>query len=216
MRLYTYFRSSAAYRVRIALNLKNIDYDSKFVHLTRRGGEQFDPDYRSLNPQAQVPSLVDDEEDEVFTQSLAIIEYLDEVFPEPALLPEDPIGRARVRALAQIVACDIHPLNNLRVLAYLVRALGQGEEDRLRWYRHWMGRGLDAIEDLLSDNPDTGTFCHGDQPTLADICLVPQVYNARRYDCDLTFYPTIVRIDAVCAKIPAFRDAAPDNQPDAE
>ena len=216
MRLYTYFRSSASYRVRIALNLKNIDYDSDFVHLTRRGGRQFDPDYRSLNPQAQVPSLVDDEEDEVLLQSMAIIEYLDEVFPEPPLLPGDPIERARVRALAQIVACDIHPLNNLRVLAYLVRALGQGEEDRLRWYRHWVGRGLDAIEELLSDNPDTGPFCHGDAPTLADICLVPQVYNARRYDCDLTYYPTIVRIDTRCAEIAAFRDAAPEIQPDAE
>lgn len=214
MHLYGYFRSSASYRVRIALNLKGVACTHSYLHLTRGGGEHHSPDFRMLNPQGMVPALVEDGGG-VLTQSLAIVEYLDEVWPEPPLLPADPLGRARVRSLAQVIACDIHPLNNLRVLQYLGRRLDLADAVRDTWYRHWIGEGFTALEAMLAGNPATGTYCHGEAPGMADLCLVPQVYNARRYDCDLSGYPTLVRIADACEALPAFRDAAPDNQPDA-
>ncbi|HUH61032.1 MAG TPA: maleylacetoacetate isomerase [Candidimonas sp.] len=214
MELYGYFRSSAAYRVRIALNLKGITYTSVPVHLTRGGGEQRSERYRALNPTGLVPTLVDG--DVVLGQSIAIMEYLEETQSGPALLPADAKGRARVRAIALTIACDIHPLNNLRVLQYLKHELKVDEEAKNAWYRHWVAQGLSAIEIMLATHPDTGQYCHGDQPGFADACLVPQVANARRFDCDLTAMPTIVRIDAQCASLPAFQRAAPANQPDSE
>jgi maleylacetoacetate isomerase len=195
MLLYGYFRSSAAYRVRIALNLKGLAYDDRFIHLQKN--DQHSPEYAEINPQKLVPALVDD--GHRLIQSLAIIEYLEETHPQPALLPRDPVERARVRALAQAVACDIHPINNLRVLRYLVRELGVSEEKKDAWYRHWVEEGLQAIETMLVRDPETGRFCHGDSPTLADICLVPQVANARRFKCDLSACPTVERIVAECA-----------------
>lgn len=213
MQLYSYFRSSAAYRVRIALNIKGLPYDYAPVHLLKDGGQQLKPDYTRLNPQALVPTLVDGSA--VLTQSMAIIEYLEETHPAPPLLPSTPVARARVRALAQGIACDIHPLNNLRVLRYLKRDLNLSDEARDAWYRHWTETGLLALERMLADSPDTGTYCHGDAPTLADACLIPQVFNARRLDCDLTAMPIIERIDAACRALPAFAQAAPESQPDA-
>ena len=213
MQLYSYFRSSAAYRVRIALNVKGLPYDTVPVHLLKDGGQQLKPDYVRLNPQALVPVLVDGST--VLTQSMAIIEYLDETHPQPPLLPATPAARARVRALAQGIACDIHPLNNLRVLRYLKRELDVPDDARDAWYRHWVQTGLLALERMLADSPDTGTYCHGDTPTMADACLVPQLFNARRLDCDLSAMPTILRIDAACQALPAFAGAAPENQPDA-
>jgi maleylpyruvate isomerase len=213
MQLYTYFRSSAAYRVRIALNLKKLDVEYRFVHLVRDGGEQHAQEYQTLNPQELVPTLIDG--DTVLTQSLAIIEYLDECHPTPPLLPANPAGRARVRALAQLIACEIHPLNNLRVLQYLDLALGRDAEERKRWYRHWVMEGFTAFERLLTQSEHTGKFCHGGQPTLADLCLVPQLYNARRYECDLRAFPEICRIGDACMALDAFSAAAPENQPDA-
>jgi maleylpyruvate isomerase len=212
MELYGYFRSSAAYRVRIALNVKGIAYTSVPVHLTR--GEQRTERYRALNPSALVPTLVDG--DVVLGQSMAILEYLEETQPGPALLPADAKGRARVRAIAQSIACDIHPLNNLRVLHYLKHELQVDEEARNGWYRHWVAQGLSAIETMLTTHAETGQYCHGDQPSFADACLIPQVANARRFNCDLSSMPTIVRIDAQCALLPAFQQAAPDHQPDSE
>lgn len=212
MRLYGYFRSSAAYRVRIALNLKGLDAEHVFVHLAR--GEQFAPAFQAVNPQKVVPVLEDGDTRAI--QSLAILEYLDETRPEPPLLPRDAAGRARVRALAQIVACEMHPLNNLRVLNYLTGPMGLAEEAKLAWYRHWIAEGMGALEALMADSPDTGDFCHGDVPGLADVCLVPQVFNARRFECPLDGYPTVLRIDEACRAMPAFADAAPGNQPDAE
>jgi len=214
VKLYTYFRSSAAYRVRIALNLKGIVAESVFVHLTRNGGEQHAPDFRSINPQQLVPALIDG--NHTITQSLAIIEYLDETHPEPPLLPPDAAGRARARSLAQALACDIHPINNLRVLRYLTRELRVDEAAKNAWYRHWVELGLAALETRLVNERETGRFCHGDLPTLADCCLVPQLFNARRFDVDMTPYPTLVRVDAACNALPAFADAAPGRQPDAE
>lgn len=212
MKLYTYFRSSAAYRVRIALNLKGLPYDAAFVHLRRK--EQAAPSYRAVNPQGLVPALVDG--DTVLTQSLAIVEYLEETHPRPPLLPPDPAGRARVRALSQAVACDIHPLNNLRVLMHLKDALGLDQAARDDWYRHWIVEGFDAVERLLAADPATGVFCHGDAPTMADICLVPQVANAERVPFDFAPYPTIRRIAETARTHPAFAAAAPANQPDTE
>jgi maleylacetoacetate isomerase len=213
VKLYGYFRSSAAYRVRIALNLKGLAYDAVPVHLVRDGGEQHAAAYRALNPQELVPALED--EGRVLTQSLAIIEYLDETHPEPPLLPADPAGRARVRALALQIACEIHPLNNLRVLQVLKRDFGLDEAVTRRWYRHWITVGFDAFEASLSASPE-GLFCHGDAPGLADLCLVPQVFNARRFDCDLAPYPRICAIDAECAALAPFAAAHPERQPDAE
>jgi maleylpyruvate isomerase len=214
MKLYTYFRSSAAYRVRIALNLKGIGCDAVPVHLLRDGGEQHKPAYQAVNPGELVPAMEVD--GAVLTQSLAIIEYLDETHPMMPLLPQDALGRARVRALAQTIACDTHPLTNLRVLQYLKGPLGLTEEAKMDWYRHWMSEGLRVLEAQLANSADTGRFCHGDMPTMADCCLVPQVFNANRFDIDLAPYPTIARIDAACAQIPAFQAAHPSRQPDAE
>ncbi|MDO4706468.1 MAG: maleylacetoacetate isomerase [Comamonadaceae bacterium] len=211
MKLYTYFRSSAAYRVRIALNLKGLSYEAVPVHLVR--GEQRQSDYCKLNPAGLVPALEVD--GQALTQSLAIIEYLEETQGGPALLPADALGRARVRALAQAIACDTHPLNNLRVLQYLGQSLGVDEAQRTAWYRHWVQLGLGAVERMLADDPRTGAFCHGDQPTLADCCLVPQVFNARRFGCSLDAMPTVQRIAAHCEQLEAFRRAAPEQQPDA-
>jgi len=213
MKLYDYFRSSAAYRVRIALNLKGLAPERASVHLRR--GSQRDDDYLALNPQGLVPTLVADNGD-VMTQSLAIIEWLDETSPEPALLPADAAGRARVRSLAFAIACDIHPINNLRVLNYLTGTLGASEEQKNGWCRYWCDVGLEAIETQLAREQATGTFCHGGAPTLADICLVPQLANARRVHLDLAPYPTLLRIEAACAALPAFANAAPARQPDAE
>jgi maleylpyruvate isomerase len=209
--LYGYFRSSAAYRVRIALNLKSLPYEYVPVHLVK--GEQGDERYRALNPQALVPTLVDD--GQKFTQSMAIIEYLDEKVREPPLLPATAGARARVRAIAQAIACDIHPLNNLRVLKYLTGTLSVSEDARNAWYRHWIQLGLGALETELAADSRTGTFCHGETPTLADICLVPQLANARRYAISIESYPTLGRIESRCLALQAFARAAPDRQPDA-
>lgn len=215
MKLYGYFRSSAAYRVRIALNLKGLEYESVPVHLLKDGGQQLSHTYRELNPTALVPTFTDDNVS--IGQSLAIIEYLEEAYPATfRLLPDTYAARARVRSLAQFIACDIHPLNNLRVLKYLTRTLGVNEEAKNEWYLHWVREGFDSLEKMLASSNQTGKFCHGDTPTLADICLVPQVANARRFNLDLTPYPSIVRIDAACNKEDAFIKAAPANQADAE
>lgn len=214
MKLHTYFRSSAAYRVRIALNLKGLDYEAVPVHLVRGGGEHRQPAYLGLNPAGLVPALED--QGQVLTQSLAIVEYLEETHPQPALLPAAALDRARVRAIAQAIACDIHPVNNLRVLQYLTRELGASEEQKNAWYRHWIGVGLQAVEAMLAGDARTGAFCHGDTPGLADCCLVPQVFNARRFGCDLSAMPTVLRIADHCAGLEAFRRAAPEAQPDAE
>jgi len=214
MKLYTYFRSSAAFRVRIALNLKGLTYETVPVHLARSGGEQHQATYRALNPASLVPTL--DDEGLVLTQSLAIIEYLDETHPQPSLLPGSPADRARIRAIANAIACDIHPINNLRVLQYLQRELRADEVARNAWYRHWIEVGLTAVEAMLSDDVRTGEFCHGDTPSLADCCLVPQVFNARRFNCPLDAYPNVVRITERCEALEAFCLASPANQPDAE
>lgn len=214
MKLHTYFRSSAAYRVRIALALKGLDYEAVPVHLVRGGGEHRQPAYLGLNPAGLVPALED--QGQVLTQSLAIIEYLEEIRPQPALLPAAPLDRARVRAIAQAIACDIHPVNNLRVLQYLTRAFGASEEQKNAWYRHWIGVGMQAVEAMLAGDARSGDFCHGDTPGLADCCLVPQVFNARRFGCDLSALPKVLRIADNCAALEAFRRAAPEAQPDAE
>ncbi|MDR0458112.1 MAG: maleylacetoacetate isomerase [Burkholderiaceae bacterium] len=212
MKLYSYFRSSAAYRVRIALGLKGLPFDYAPVHLVKK--EQQAPGYRKLNPDALVPTLVDDA-GHALTPSLAIIEWLEETRPEPLLLPRAPLERAWVRSLALQIACDIHPLNNLRVLRFLVKEMGLAEAQKLAWQRHWVESGFAALEQRLAGDPHTGAFCFGDAPTLADVTLVPQMYNARRLDIDLTRYPTLMRIDAQATRHPAFSAAAPEKQPDA-
>jgi maleylpyruvate isomerase len=214
MKLYTYFRSSAAYRVRIALNLKGLAYEAVPVHLLRGGGEQLAAPYRAVNPAGLVPAL--DDNGIVLTQSLAIIEYLEEVHPLVPLLPQDAVGRARVRALAQTIACDTHPLMNLRVLKHLKGPMGLSEEQKMDWYFHWMAEGMRALEAHLERDGDAGRFCYGDTPTLADCCLVPQVYNAQRFEIDLAPYPNVARIAANCADLPAFKAAHPSAQADAE
>lgn len=213
-KLYGYFRSSAAFRARIALNLKGLDYAGAVIHLVKNGGEQFAPEYRALNPQALVPVLQDG--DLTLTQSLAIIEYLDEVYPEPPLLPPTAAQRARVRSIALMIACEIHPLNNLRVLRYLVKDLKVTEAQKDEWYRHWVVSGLEPLETRLANDPATGHCCHGDVPGLADICLVPQLANARRFNIALDAFPTLVRIEQNCMALKPFQDAAPSAQPDAE
>jgi maleylacetoacetate isomerase len=212
--LYGYFRSSAAFRARIALNLKGVAAEQRFVHLIRNGGEQHSADYKAVNPQALIPALVHD--GHTITQSLAIIEYLDEVVPEPRLLPKDAYGRARVREIAYAVACDIHPVNNLRIGQHLQKTFNASADDVVAWQRHWITVGFDAIEKMLAASPATGAFCHGDTPTLADICLIPQCANARRAKLDIATWPTIARIEARALAHPAFAAALPQNQPDAE
>ena len=211
MKLYSYFRSSAAYRVRIALNLKNIPYQMEFVHLAKDGGHNRRPEYRAINPQMKLPSLVLSS-GEILTQSLAIIEYLDEVYPEPPLLPADDVARAKVRAVAQIVACDIHPIDNVAPLRYLKTTLGHDQAAIDAWYHHWILEGFDAIEALISPGP----YACGAHVTLADLCLVPQVFNAARFKVDMSKFPTIQRIHATCMMHPAFDAAQPSKQPDAE
>lgn len=214
MKLYTYFRSSAAWRVRIALALKGIAAENAFVHLLKDGGQQNAAAYRAVNPMGVVPALMLDD-GAVLTQSIAIIEYLEETHPEPPLLPDDPEARARVRAFALGVACDIHPLNNLRVLRYLKHELGQSDAARDSWYRHWIAEGLTALERTVMDT-GPGPFLFGAAPTMADVCLVPQMANARRFNCPVDACPTLLRAEEAALALPAFRDAAPDRQPDAE
>jgi maleylacetoacetate isomerase len=214
LRLYTYWRSSAAYRVRIALALKGLEYESVPRHLLRDGGEQRRPDYLAVNPQGLVPALEDD--GVVVTQSLAICEYLEERFREPALLPVAPRDRAAVRAMALAVACDIHPLNNLRVLQYLRSELGQDDAGVARWARHWIARGFEALEQLVARHSGDVRHCFGSSVTLADVCLVPQVANARRVQLDLAPWPRIAAVTAHLESLPAFAAARPEAQPDAE
>jgi len=211
VQLYTYFRSSAAYRVRIALNLKGLTPEMVSIHLQKEGGLNKKPEYRAVNPQMRVPALRLDSGD-VLTQSLAIIEYLDEVVPEPPFLPHDPVARAKVRALAQLIACDIHPLNNTSPLRYLKYELGQDQAKIDRWYHHWILVGFEALEPMVGPGP----YAFGSAVTLADICLVPQVYNARRLKVPLDRFPKLVAIDAACMKLAAFERARPENQPDTE
>jgi maleylacetoacetate isomerase len=212
MKLYNYFRSSASYRVRIALALKGLGYEYLPVHLTKN--EQFGEAYAAHSKTQLVPTLVDGEH--TLSQSLAICEYLEERHPEPPLLPGGAADRARVRALAYDVACEIHPLNNLRVLRYLVRELKVSEDDKNRWYRHWVETGLEAVERELAGDPRTGRFCHGDTPTLADLTLVPQIFNAQRLDCRLDHVPTVVRVFGECMQLPAFAGTQPSKCPDAQ
>ena len=214
LKLYTYWRSSACYRVRIALNLKGLAYESVPIHLITEGGEQHREAFREINPQELIPVLQHGER--VFRQSLAVIEYLDEAFDEfPRLMPAIARDRARCRAIADMVAMDIHPLGNLRVQQYLEHTLGVDATAREDWTRHWIRLGLDAIERVLADSSSTGAFCEGDAPTMADCCLVPQVYNARRFGIDVSAFPTIARIEATCLALDAFQDARPEAQPDA-
>ena len=211
MKLYSYFRSSAAYRVRIALNLKNLSYETIPVHLQKDGGRHRSAEYQAVNPQMRVPSLMLPG-GEVLTQSLAIIGYLNEIHPQPPLLPADPIERARVRAVSQIIACDIHPLNNLGTLQYLKRTLGQEQAAIDAWYTYWIQTAFEAIEKMIKPGP----YAFGPQVTLADVCLVPQVYNARRMKVPIDAFPKIIAVDAACLALPAFDKARPENQPDAE
>lgn len=212
MELYSYFRSSASYRVRIALALKGLAPDYHPVHLVKN--EQLGESYAAVSASRLVPALRDG--DAVLTQSIAIIEYLDETHPEPPLLPRDPVGRARVRALSLDIACEIHPLNNLRVLRYLVRDLKVTDDDKNRWYKHWIETGLVTVEQQLASQPATGRFCHGDTPTMADCVLVPQIFNAQRFGCRLDHVPTVMRVFEACMALPAFDGTQPSQCPDAE
>jgi maleylacetoacetate isomerase len=211
LQLYNYFRSSASYRVRIALALKGLDYEYLPIHLVKN--EQLTPPFSDIAPAKLVPLLKDD--DKLLSQSLAIIEYLDETHPEPPLLPGDALARARIRALSFDIACEIHPLNNLRVLRYLVHEMKLADEDKNRWYRHWVETGLEAVEKQLAGSAQTGRFCHGDTPTLADVTLVPQIFNAQRMDCRLDHVPTVMRVFDECMKHDAFIKAQPSACPDA-
>jgi maleylpyruvate isomerase len=212
MRLYTYFRSSAAWRVRIALALKGLAWTPEFVHLLRHGGEQLRPEYRAKNPMALVPMLETDD-GTLLIQSLAIIEWLEESYPKPPLLPTEPTARARVRGVALTIACEIHPLNNLRVLRYLKQQMDQPDAAREGWYAHWIGEGLSALEAMLSGQ--RGPFCFGETPGLADICLIPQLANARRMKCPLDAYPTLLRVESSALARAEFSGTAPERQPDA-
>jgi maleylacetoacetate isomerase len=214
MKLYNYFRSSASFRVRIALNLKGLPYEYAVVHLTKEGGQQFRPEFRAVNPEALIPVL--DDGGHALTQSIAIIEYLEETHPEPPLLPSAPLDRAYVRAIALAIACEIHPLNNLRVLRYLVRDLKVSDEQKNTWYRHWVEQGLAAVEARLVAEGRCGRYAFGDTVTLADVVLVPQIFNAQRFDCRLDHVPTVMRVFDRCMELPAFADAQPSRQPDAE
>ncbi|HEY4317477.1 MAG TPA: maleylacetoacetate isomerase [Herbaspirillum sp.] len=215
MKLYTFFRSSASYRVRIAMNLKGLPYEPELIHLSKDGGGQNQPAFRELNPQGLLPVLVDDAGN-TLTQSLAILEYLEELHPATPLLPSDPLGRAQVRSIALAISCDIHPVNNLRVLQYMGGTLALSEEQRNAWYRHWTESGLAAVETMLAHSGKAGKFCHGDTPTLADCCLVPQIFNAKRFECDLSKMPTLLRINDTCLQMGAFAKASPPQQPDAQ
>ena len=212
MKLYTFFRSSAAFRVRIALNLKGLAYAPQPVSLPK--GEHRRPEYAGANPQGLVPMLELDDGTRL-NQSLAIIEFLDEKYAQPQLVPKDALGRARVRSLALLIACEIHPLNNLRTLNYLRKNLGLPDEPVNAWYRHWIAEGLAKLEAELTQTRGTGRFCHGDAPTMADCCLVPQIFNAKRYQCDLAPYPAVMRVFEQCMKLEAFERAQPSKQPDA-
>ncbi|CAN5701095.1 maleylacetoacetate isomerase [soil metagenome] len=224
--LYGYFRSSASYRVRIALNLKGLAYENVSVHLVKNGGEQFSESFRSLNPDALVPALVchqrnqggvvDHDQEISMSQSLAIMEFLEEKYPKPALLPVNLTDRAYVRAIALSIACEIHPLNNLRVLRYLTKTLGVSEEQKNTWYQHWCMSGLEVLEHKLANDQSSSEFCFGDAPTLADCCLIPQIANAQRFHCDLSAMPTLMGIHQRCLTLEPFRRAMPENQPDAE
>lgn len=207
LKLYDYFRSSASYRVRIALNLKQLGYETLTIHLLKNGGEQHSETYQHINPQALVPALQDG--NNILTQSIAIIEYLNDLHPEPPILPAHPLEKARVRAFALTIAADLHPLNNLRVINYLTEKLHMPEEEKTAWYHHWLHKGLSALEKELEKHPPSDRFCFGNQPTLADICLVPQLFNARRFNCNLEPYPSLVRVDANCQKLDAFTKAYP-------
>jgi maleylacetoacetate isomerase len=210
--LFSYWRSSAAYRVRIGLNLKGLPYDIMPVHLLRDGGEQHAEAFREANPQGLVPVLQHGQR--MLRQSMSILEYLDEMWPEPPLLPATARDRQRVRALSQVIACDIHPLNNLRVMQYLEKEFGAEEQQREAWTRNWIRAGFRAVEEVLADSTATGTFCEGDAPTMADCCLVPQVYNAQRFGISLDDFPIIARVNAACLKLPEFDAARPEKQPD--
>jgi maleylpyruvate isomerase len=214
MKLYTFFRSSASYRVRIALNLKGIVYEQVPIHLRRGGGEQLQATYKAINPQALVPTLEDN--GRILAQSLAIIEYLEEKYPRVPLLPEEPADKALVRSMALVIACEVHPIQNLRVLNFLKNEYHQTDEQVNQWAQHWISLGFTALEQMIVAQPSRGHFCFGDTPTLADICLVPQLGNARRYGCDVSRYPTILAIENACMALSAFVDAAPEKQPDAE
>jgi maleylpyruvate isomerase len=208
--LYTFARSSASFRVRIALNLKGIVHELKPIMLTK--AEHLSSEFTQLNPQALLPTWVDDSG--TLTQSLAIMEYLDEAYPGAALMPQTALAKARVRAISQSIACEIHPLNNLKVLKYLKSNLAQDENGVNTWYRHWIANGLAPLELMLSKSSETGVYCHGDQPTMADCCLVPQIFNAKRYDCDLTPYPKVMQIFNQCMTLDAFDKAQPSRQPE--
>jgi maleylacetoacetate isomerase len=214
MELYTFFRSSASYRVRIALNLKGLPYAAAPIHLSKDGGGQNQPAFKELNPQGLLPVFVDDD-GSTLTQSLAILEYLEALHPAVPLLPADELERAQVRSIALAISCDIHPINNLRVLQYLTGTLGVSEDQKNAWYRHWTEIGLNAIETSLVHSGKAGQFCHGDTPTIADCCLVPQIFNARRFECELARIPTLMRINDNCLRMEAFAAASPERQPDA-
>lgn len=208
LKLYDYYRSSASFRVRIALNLKQLDYSAVPIHLTNHGGEQHTEQYKAINPQGLVPTLLDGQH--IITQSLAIIEYVNDCYPTPPLLADDPYQRALMRSFALSIAADIHPLNNLRVLNYLTNELAITPEQKSAWYQHWITSGLSALETQLTRWKVSGRFCFGNTPSLADICLVPQLYNARRFSCSLQSYPLLTKIDAACQELDAFKAAWPE------